>query len=106
MDCELVDPRLVGFHLGEADPGVEGHLLECRECLRSYLEIKRHEQNARALGWEPPPPRVRWRRRYWAIPVAAAAAASLLWFFSGTKPVSPSIPDAWAGTEPRSQSFF
>jgi len=106
MDCELIDSKLVAFHLGEPDSTVEHHLLECRPCLQAFLEIKRHEQSADALGWDPPAPRFKWRRSFWAIPAAAAVAASLFWYLHEPQTVSSRVPNAWAGTEPRSQTFF
>jgi hypothetical protein len=83
MDCALILPDLVSYHFGEASH-VEEHLLECKDCLRAYLKLKRQ------IDAEPqrPSPRVRAslvaevralrrrsRRRIVAIAVAAAIAA-------------------------------
>jgi len=112
MDCELVDQNLVAFHFGETpnrDP-VESHLLKCRTCLSSYLEIKRREEEADALGWDPPAPPLRWKSKAWKIPAAAAVAASLIWLGTWAlrdKPAAPPVsPAAWAGAEPTSLNFF
>ncbi len=85
MDCALILPDLVSYHFGAIeDSRVEEHLLECKECLRAYLKLKRQ------LDAEPerPSPRVRAalvaevrslrrrsRRRFVAIAIAAAIAA-------------------------------
>ena len=45
MSCEEIRPELLGFHFGETAPelrqSVEQHLLDCRDCLEEFLELKR-----------------------------------------------------------------
>jgi len=96
MTCENVGPELLAFHLGAIDAAtreeVEGHLVSCPECLRSYLAIKRsveHEDGApeptaaarerlrRAVLEEltaARSPRWRWWERPLAFGLAATAA--------------------------------
>lgn len=61
MDCERIDPELIGFHLGALDDEtrqrVEQHLCDCGACLRGFLVIKQ------ALD-----------RRYDAVPSEASRA--------------------------------
>lgn len=56
MSCEAVQRELVGFQFGEvagaARAELEGHLVACPACLRSYLALKRGVELAEA---EPAP---------------------------------------------------
>lgn len=44
MDCTLIHDRLLGYHFATLPDGeradVETHLVECKECLRTYLALK------------------------------------------------------------------
>lgn len=44
MNCELISGEILDFHFGslsiERRSFVEGHLLECKECLKEYLALK------------------------------------------------------------------
>ena len=83
MDCALILPDLVTYHFGES-PHVEEHLLECKDCLRVYLKLKRQID----VAAKRPSPRIRAslvrevrtlrrrsRRRFVVLAVAAAIAA-------------------------------
>jgi anti-sigma factor RsiW len=45
MDCSLMSTELMGYHFAVTDDdereAIEAHLLDCRDCLRSYLAVKR-----------------------------------------------------------------
>jgi anti-sigma factor RsiW len=80
MTCENVGPELLAFHLGAIDPAsreaVEGHLVTCPECLRSYLALKRGlEENDEAPA---PSPAARERLRR-AVLAELAAPRSMRW---------------------------
>jgi len=46
MDCAVIQIELAPYHLGVCDDEtrarIDAHLLECTDCLRAYLAIKRH----------------------------------------------------------------
>ncbi|HEY8087674.1 MAG TPA: hypothetical protein VIF09_07515 [Polyangiaceae bacterium] len=46
MDCTLIQGHLIGYHFATASDAergeVEGHLVECQACLRTYLALKAH----------------------------------------------------------------
>jgi anti-sigma factor RsiW len=46
MDCALIGPELFAYHVGALEEEVRGrvdaHLLQCTECLRTYLALKHH----------------------------------------------------------------
>jgi anti-sigma factor RsiW len=46
MDCTLILGDLIAYHFAMADNAererVEGHLVECKACLRRYLALKAH----------------------------------------------------------------
>ncbi|HEY6459535.1 MAG TPA: hypothetical protein VIY73_05265 [Polyangiaceae bacterium] len=46
MDCPLIQPLLIGYHFATGSDDeratVEAHLVECRDCLRTYLALKTH----------------------------------------------------------------
>jgi hypothetical protein len=46
MDCAVIQIELAPYHLAtcdeEARARIDAHLLECQDCLRAYLAIKRH----------------------------------------------------------------
>jgi hypothetical protein len=46
MDCSLIQGHLIGYHFAAVSDDerceVEGHLVECRGCLRTYLALKAH----------------------------------------------------------------
>jgi hypothetical protein len=50
MDCSLIQGQLIGYHFAtlsdDERPGVEGHLLTCTACLRTYLALKAHVDHA------------------------------------------------------------
>ncbi len=93
MTCEAIRPQLVGFQFGIAlrdeRAAIESHLIECKDCLRELLELKR----AVETGEDGPRPsdasRARLRaavarvvrpekRRWWERPVALAFAATAM----------------------------
>jgi anti-sigma factor RsiW len=52
MDCTLIELELLPYHLGGLDGEeydvVEAHLVECTDCLRAYMRMKRHFERAPA----------------------------------------------------------
>jgi anti-sigma factor RsiW len=46
MDCTLIQGHLIGYHFATVSDDeraeVEGHLLACTACLRTYLALKTH----------------------------------------------------------------
>lgn len=58
MSCWQIQPELVGYHFGAVDGAtrqqVEQHLLECSDCLRSFLALKRDLETAES-GPRPSP---------------------------------------------------
>jgi anti-sigma factor RsiW len=66
MSCDVVTEELLAYHLGAVEPAlrdtVDAHLLDCRSCLRSYLDIKRQVEDA-ALPEGRPSPAARERLR-------------------------------------------
>jgi hypothetical protein len=46
MDCTLIQGNLIGYHFatvsGSERAEVEGHLVACTACLRTYLALKSH----------------------------------------------------------------
>jgi anti-sigma factor RsiW len=53
MDCTLIQVELIAaYHFGGLDgaeyDAVEAHLVECTECLRAYMRMKRHLERAPA----------------------------------------------------------
>jgi anti-sigma factor RsiW len=46
MDCTLIQGHLIGYHFATVSDDeraeVEGHLLTCTACLRTYLALKAH----------------------------------------------------------------
>ena len=94
MTCENVGPELLAFHLGALDPrsrtDVEGHLLSCPGCLRSYLALKRSLEHGDDTPEPSPASRKRLRRavlqelaaaqsgrwRWWERPLAFGLAAT------------------------------
>ncbi|HEY1332836.1 MAG TPA: hypothetical protein VGF31_01190 [Myxococcaceae bacterium] len=80
MTCESVGPGLLAFHLGAVEgpqrEEIEGHLVSCPECLRSYLALKRGlEEESDGPG---PSPEATARLRQ-AVLGELAAAASPRW---------------------------
>jgi anti-sigma factor RsiW len=65
MDCKGFDEELISYVLGvssdEARAEMDGHVLGCADCLRHFLEIKRHVE--RTEGGPRPSPRVKERLR-------------------------------------------
>lgn len=102
MDCSLIAEELVAYCFGTCtDPtrlAFENHLLECGDCLRAYLALKRELEIGPAGGERPSPalrerlradvaarfgrPRVRWFERriplYQGLAAASIAAALAL----------------------------
>ena len=97
MTCTEVEPELVAFHFGlvEGEPraAIEAHLASCRACLQAFLEIKRAVETAQDAPAPSQASRARLRRavasellpaarapgrRWWEVPVAFAAAATLV----------------------------
>lgn len=52
MDCKLIRGELVAYHFGSVEERardqVEGHLVECPDCLKGYLALKREIETARS----------------------------------------------------------
>jgi anti-sigma factor RsiW len=89
MDCKLIQPDLVSYHFGmievDARERVEKHLLECPQCLRDYIALKREMETTE----ERPSPAAKARLReavarevgrrvtwsWWERPLAVAFAA-------------------------------
>jgi anti-sigma factor RsiW len=46
MDCTLIQGHLIGYHFATVSDderaAVEGHLVSCTACLRTYLALKNH----------------------------------------------------------------
>jgi anti-sigma factor RsiW len=94
MTCENVGPDLLAFHLGAVDAArrdeVEGHLVTCPECLRSYLALKRGLERGDEAPAPTPAARERLRQaviaelaaarsprwRWWELPLAFGLAAT------------------------------
>jgi anti-sigma factor RsiW len=91
--CSELQPELVGFHFGEVEPAardrLERHLLDCRDCLAEFLELKRTIETAetdlapsakararlrRAVAQEVRRPRRKWA--WWERPVALLGAGA------------------------------
>jgi anti-sigma factor RsiW len=92
MICNELD--VVAYHFGEVTDeerkAIEAHLLECKDCLRKYLDVKRSIETAdeaakpsdtaraklrRAVAKELAPPK-KWS--WWERPMAFAAAACIV----------------------------
>ena len=58
MNCERIEPELVGYHFGVIEDGprreVEEHLVRCPDCLQSFLALKREIETAES-GPRPSP---------------------------------------------------
>ena len=93
MDCVLIQPELVAYHFGmiedDARERVEKHLLECPECLRDFLALKRSMETSderpsplakarlrEAVASEVGRRRVAWS--WWERPLAVAFAAAVI----------------------------
>ena len=93
MVCALIQPELVAYHFGMIEEDkrldVEKHLLECPECLRDFLALKRSmetsderpssgakERLRAAVAREVARPRVPWS--WWERPLAVAFAAAVI----------------------------
>ncbi|HEY3446658.1 MAG TPA: zf-HC2 domain-containing protein [Myxococcales bacterium] len=52
MDCQLIRGELVAYHFGSVEERtrdlVEAHLVECPDCLKGYLALKREIETAQA----------------------------------------------------------
>jgi len=52
MDCSVIQADLIAYHFGtteeDARERIDAHLLECTSCLRAYLALKRHFEQAPA----------------------------------------------------------
>jgi len=88
-----VESELTGYQFGTLDDEtrqrVEAHLLECAECVRAYIEIKRAIETSEAAPAPSDAARARLRRAvksemgiaertWWERPVAIAFAASIV----------------------------
>ena len=97
MTCTQMEPELIAYHFGlvsgEARANIEAHLLECRACLRAFLDVKRAVETgaedampsraararlrmavAREIGADRPARAWSW----WERPMAFAIAASVV----------------------------
>ncbi len=94
-----VESELTGYQLGtldeEARGRVERHLVECAECVRAFVEIKRAIETSEAAPAPSDAARARLRRAvkremgiaertWWERPVAIALAASVVLVASAT----------------------
>jgi anti-sigma factor RsiW len=94
-----VESELAGYQLGaldeEARGRVEAHLVECAECVRAFVEIKRAIETSEAAPAPSDAARARLRRAakremgigertWWERPVAIALAASVVLVASAT----------------------
>jgi predicted anti-sigma-YlaC factor YlaD len=65
MDCALIREELFAYHFGAASDAerdrIDAHLLECGDCLRAYLTLKRRLESGAAS--EKPSDEVRARLR-------------------------------------------
>lgn len=91
---EHVERELAPYHFGlatdEERRAIEAHLLECRECLRAFFELKRGVETAEGEARPPALARAKLRRAvaaelgvlrpraWWERPVAFAVAASVV----------------------------
>ena len=107
MDCRLIQIELVAYQFGsiadEARDQIEAHLLECPQCLKGFLALKREVETAQAGPRPSPAARARLRRAvaselasrkstaaqpsWWRRPltfgfVAASATAAMIAFVS------------------------
>ena len=88
-----IEPELTGYHFGVLDDEtrrrVEVHLIECPECVRAFVEIKRAIETSEAAPAPSNAARARLRkavraemgiaeRAWWERPVAIALAASVV----------------------------
>jgi anti-sigma factor RsiW len=88
-----VESELTGYHFGVLDDEtrrrVEEHLIECAECVRAFVEIKRAIETSEAAPAPSDAARARLRRAvqremgigertWWERPVAIALAASVV----------------------------
>lgn len=101
MTCAEVERELFGYHFNALDAaarrGVEAHLVDCPECVRAYVELKRAVES----GEDAPAPsdaaRLRLRNAvarelgigatrwaWWERPLALAVAASIVLFAGAT----------------------
>jgi anti-sigma factor RsiW len=66
MDCTLIQGHLIGYHCASVSDAereaVEGHLVECRECLRTYLALKAHVDRGTSEDAPSEAARIRLRR--------------------------------------------
>ena len=94
-----VESELTGYHFGALDDEtrrrVEEHLMECPECVRAFVEIKRAIETSEAAPVPSDTARARLRRAvrsemgiaertWWERPVAIALAASVVLVASAT----------------------
>ena len=88
-----VESELTGYHFGvlgdEERRRVEEHLIECPECVRAFVEIKRAIETSEAAPAPSDAARARLRRavksemgiaerKWWERPIAIALAASVV----------------------------
>lgn len=88
-----VESELAGYHFGTLDDEtrqrVEEHLIECPECVKAFVEIKRAIETSEAAPAPSDAARARLRRAvknemgiaertWWERPVAIALAASVV----------------------------
>ncbi|MCX6125007.1 MAG: hypothetical protein NTV34_09720 [Proteobacteria bacterium] len=59
MNCQLASSDILDFHFGslvrERRSVVEGHLFECKECLKEYLHLKADIELSQAADAQPSP---------------------------------------------------
>jgi putative zinc finger protein len=66
---------------------VEDHAADCSRCAMQLATIVRLEDEARES--RPGPAAPRWRRFLWAVPVATAAVAAIVYVAAPSRPVAP-----------------
>ena len=94
-----IESELTGYHFGVLDDDtrrqVEAHLLECPECVKAFVEIKRAIETSEAAPAPSDAARAKLRRAvaremgiaertWWERPVAIALAASVVLVASAT----------------------
>lgn len=105
MSCDTIQAELVAYHFGtesdETRDAVEAHLLECSQCLRDYLALKRAIETGEGAPAPSEAARVKIRRSvalalgvereerawsWWERPLAVAfASAALVCAVAGTR---------------------
>jgi predicted anti-sigma-YlaC factor YlaD len=84
MECSLARIDLAAYHLGateeETRASIDAHLLECSECLRAYLAVKRHVEERTAVEQPSDAARLRLRAAVESRFRPTSAALVVEWF--------------------------